>query len=142
MMMDENLYYLENNEKIEAIGVKLNENPGYLAGLYMGWNRSDPKKIIDEIIENFHEAKFYDVGFGLETGLVCRMSININEHDLKTIGQNIKDYRKLRLEFLAIRAENPKPSLDLYYDENKKFWNYKISPLIVTANSNYFEDIY
>lgn len=141
-MDDEKLYYLKNyeNEKIEAIGVKLNENPGYIAGLYMSWDKNDPKKLMDEILKNFNEVKIYNPGFGLEPGLVCRM--DIDEHELKTIDEKIKDYRKLRLEFLAIRAENPKPSLDLFYDEEQKFWNYKISPLVAAATSNYFDDLY
>jgi len=129
--LDERIFALpsrENEEVIEGLGI-LDSVQRSLAGIYLSWHkRNTPRGFIQEISDYFGEAFFSTLDKKFPPGLVCRMKVSGSY--LRQLSEETRDYNKIRLSLLEIKANNPKPTLALYYDTARMYWAYKpIMPL-------------
>lgn len=139
MDLDERVFCLTSpieKNQVEAIGVNFLNRSDYLVGLYYAWiNFPNPQNFLCEVIKYFGEAKLYTPNRNLPPGLVCKMAIDVPCYDI--LDEKAENYRLIKVDFLEMKASNPKPFLALHYDSKKDYWDYRIVPYLDFINPNY-----
>ena len=136
---DERIFMLVNPkvpERIGAIGLKLLDRADCLIGLYFDWSaHENPREVLREIVGLFGEARFYAPSQFFEPALVCKMAIDIPSY--VALGEKSRDYRKIKIDLLEIRASNPKPFVSLHFNRERNIWDYKPVLSLGCVDSNY-----
>jgi hypothetical protein len=136
---DEKLYCLINPEastSIGAIGLKLLDRPDYLVGLFMFWNNvEDPVKFLEEMVKDFGEVRLFAPANFFHPSLVCKMCIDTPLYVV--LDDKSKGFRRFLLDFLEMRASNPKPFISLRFNSERKAWDGKPIPYLSSIDSNF-----
>lgn len=126
--LDERVFALTHKAKstvIDGLGVIEEGKPGALVGVYYGWTAlRNPYEFIHEMAAYFGgEVRFATLDREMPPGFVCKMQLS--RPFLRELSTDTKNFKKIQINLLEIRASKPRAELILYQDTAAMLWRYK-----------------